>query len=363
MNSRTSSEAKRRRVARSKPVLPISPKRVAQTQPHRHQRRRPVVVAAALTAFSLILGVAALGWGDYPLSPGQVLSALTDPEAGFARIVVLQWRAPRVIAALTCGAALGVAGMIFQTVTANPLGSPDVIGFATGSYTGALLVNLAGGVGAAATTGGALAGGLATAAIVLGLVRRHGTQPFRLIIVGIGVTAMLHSVNLWLLTKLNQEVAVAAAIWAGGSLTLVSWNRLQWAVPLLVALGLAVALLLPWLRQLELGDLLAASHGARPERIRLSVIVLGVALTAAVTAAAGPIAFIALAAPQIARRLSAGAGLPLGGSAATGAALLLAADLLAQFIAQQPLPLSVVTVCLGGVYLIGLLIKESRWSV
>jgi iron complex transport system permease protein len=335
--------------------------------PRRHGLAGPVGrrgwTGAVLALAGVVLGVVALGLGDYPLSPTEVLDALRFEDAGFARTIVVEWRAPRVTAALACGAALGVSGMVFQTITANPLGSPDIIGFATGSYSGALLVTAFVGTGGAALTGGALTGGLATAAVVYGLTHRYGAQAFRLIIVGLGVTAMLHALNLWLLTRLHQEVALAAAIWAGGSLNLVAWEQLAWALPLLLALVVVMAALLPWLRQLELGDDLAAAHGARPNRVRLGAVVLGVALVAVVTAVAGPVAFIALTAPQIAARLGGGPGLPLGGSAAVGALLLLSADLLAQFIAPQPLPLSVVTVSLGGIYLMGLLLKESRWSI
>jgi iron complex transport system permease protein len=302
--------------------------------------------------------VAALSWGDYPVDLWQVVQGGDGAE--FARTVVLAWRAPRILAALAFGAALGIAGMIFQTITANPLGSPDIVGFATGSYTGVLVAALFLGGGGAASAGGALGGGLATAAAVYGLTHRYGAQAFRLIVVGLGVTAMLHALNLWMLTKLNQEVAVAASIWAGGSLSLISWQKLAWGLPLLAAMGALAPVLLPWLRQLELGDDAAAAHGARPARARLAGVLLGVGLVAAVTACAGPIAFIALAAPQVAARLARGPGLPLGGSAATGAALLLASDLLAQFIAPQPLPLGVVTVCLGGIYLMGLLWREAR---
>lgn len=92
-------------------------------------RRRALVVGALLTAACLALIVLALGVGDYPLSPLQVVTAVLDPGAGFARTIVLEWRMPRVLAALAFGAALGASGAVFQSLTRNPLGSPDVIGF------------------------------------------------------------------------------------------------------------------------------------------------------------------------------------------------------------------------------------------
>jgi iron complex transport system permease protein len=319
-----------------------------------------VIVSVLLAVVAIVGAVLALGWGDYPLSPGEVLAALFSPDDGFASVIVREWRAPRVVAALVFGAALAVSGALFQTLTRNPLGSPDVIGFSTGAYTGALLVITVIGTSALSTSLGALAGGLATAGLVYALASRRGVQGFRLIIVGIGVTAMLHSVNTWLLLRAEAEVAMAASIWGAGSLALADWEGV---VPAVVGVGvvlLGTSVLLSPLRQLELGDDVARAHGVRVEVSRLAVLVAGVALTAIVTAAAGPIAFVSLAAPQIARRLTRSAGLPLVPSALVGAAVLLVADLLAQHVLAGTVPVGVVTIVLGGGYLLWLVAQEAR---
>ncbi|MGO1173336.1 MAG: iron chelate uptake ABC transporter family permease subunit, partial [Actinomycetaceae bacterium] len=109
-----------------------------------------------------------------------------------------------------------------------------------------------------------------------------------------------------------------------------------------------------------LGDDVAASHGVRVEPTRLLILGVGVLLTALVTATTGPIAFVALAAPQIARRLARSPGIPLVHSALTGAFLLLGADLLAQHALARPIPVGMVTVVLGGAYLAALLAAEPR---
>ncbi len=109
---------------------------------------------------------------------------------------------------------------MFQSLTRNPLGSPDIIGFSTGSYTGALIVTTLAGAVFLPTAVGALAGGLGTALIVYLLAYRGGVQGFRLIITGIAVTAVLHGVNTFLLLKAGTEVAMAASIWGAGSLAL-----------------------------------------------------------------------------------------------------------------------------------------------
>src|SRR5690606_22829557 len=142
--------------------------------------------ASAIVVVALI----ALSLGDYPLSIPEVLAAVFTDQ-GFASRIVLEWRLPRIVAAIAFGAALGASGALFQTLTRNPLGSPDIIGFSTGAYTGAILVITIAGGGFVAVSAGALAGGLVTAGVVYVLAWRGGIQGFRLIIVGIAVTAAL----------------------------------------------------------------------------------------------------------------------------------------------------------------------------
>lgn len=323
--------------------------------------RRPALVAVGLAAALVLLALCAAAWGDYPLSIPDVVRALVSDQ-GFATTVVTQWRLPRVIAAVAFGAALGASGALFQTLTRNPLGSPDVIGFSTGAYTGAIVsITVLGGHVLGVMTG-ALTGGLATAAAVYLLAWRGGVQGFRLIVVGIAVTACLSSLNTYLLLRAQTEVAMAASLWGAGSLSLVDRAELDLSLPLLAVLGLLAALVLPALRQLELGDDAAQAHGVGPEGARVLVLAVGVALTAVVTAVAGPIAFIALAAPQIGRRLVRGAGIPVGVAALTGALLLLGSDLVAQHLVPGSVPVGVVTVAVGGVYLVALLIQEARRS-
>ncbi|RIJ05984.1 iron-enterobactin ABC transporter permease, partial [Clavibacter michiganensis subsp. insidiosus] len=205
-------------------------------------QRRELLVGAALAVAIVALALVALGTGDYPLTVPEVIRAMALPDGSFASTIVLEWRLPRVLAALAFGAALGVAGAVFQSLTRNPLGSPDIIGFSTGSYTGALIVTTLAGATFLPTAVGALAGGLGTALVVYLLAYRGGVQGFRLVITGIAVTAVLHGVNTFLLLKAGTEVAMAASIWGAGSLALVGWDR---ALPAFVALlVLAPAILL-----------------------------------------------------------------------------------------------------------------------
>lgn len=233
---------------------------------------RTVVVCVALVAVALLVAVLALGSGDAPIPPDRVLRAIIVGDQRFDRLVVWEWRFPRVLLALVLGAALGVSGAILQSVTRNPLGSPDIVGFGTGAYTGALIVMLVSGGGEFATAAGALVGGLAAAVAIQLLALRHNVSGFRLILVGIGVSAMLASVNAWLILRADVLSAMGAAAWGMGSLSGLTWAQVMPAIVLLTVLSLAVIPLAARLRMLELGDDLASSFGIPVRRTRLLLI-------------------------------------------------------------------------------------------
>ncbi|MGV9712566.1 FecCD family ABC transporter permease [Gordonia sp. NPDC003424] len=323
--------------------------------------RRSMVITAILAVLTVAVTVIALGAGDYPVAPLDVLRTVFGGGDAASRLAIREWQAPRVLAAVFFGAALAVSGAIFQLLTRNPLGSPDIIGFGVGSYTGALVVGLVFSGSYLLIASGALAGGLATAVVVYALAFRQGIAGFRLVIIGVAVSAMLTAVNYWLILRADLTQAMNAANWGAGNLAGVTW---QLAGPAMIVISLllaAVALLAQRHPVLDLGPDLARALGAQTRTSQILLPVLGVALTAAATAVAGPIAFIALASPHIARRLVGGGRTPLPATALTGSLLLLVSDLIAAHaFAPQVLPVGVVTVCLGGLYLCHLLYRELR---
>ena len=322
---------------------------------------RGVVVAGILVLVAVVIALVSLATGSYALTLHQVVDALVGRETGIVRTVVIEWRLPRVLVALLFGLALGAAGAVFQSLTRNPLGSPDIIGFDTGAYTGALIVMLVTHTpGLYSTTVAAIAGGLTTAALVYLLAYRRGVQGFRLIITGIGITAMLGSLNTWLLLRASTQDAVTASYWGAGSLSNAGYPQLIPSAVIIVVLLVALSGLQRGARTLELGDDAAKQLGVSAERTRLLLVIVGVALSATVTAFAGPIAFISLSAPQIARRLTRSPGVSPGAAALTGGVLLLAADWLAQHAFPVTLPVGIVTVVLGGGYFVWLLIAEGQ---
>jgi iron complex transport system permease protein len=322
---------------------------------------RTLGVCSGLTVAVVALLVVAVGTGDYPIAPGDVVQALIGQGDSATSFVVETLRLPRALTALLAGAALGAAGAIFQSVSRNPLGSPDIIGFTAGSSAAAVFEITVIGGGTLAVAGGAMAGGLLTAFLVYGLAFRDGVQGYRLVLIGIAISAMLEALVSLLLTRARIEDVQAASVWLTGSLNGRGWEHVWPTLAALAVLLPASALLQGDMRMTEMGDDTAKALGVSVERSRLMNILVGVLLTAVATAACGPVSFVALTAPQIARRLTAATGPGVMTAALMGAALMLAADVLAQrLFGSTPLPVGVLTGALGGLYLIGLLAKEAR---
>ncbi|WP_280461883.1 FecCD family ABC transporter permease [Nocardia carnea] len=321
---------------------------------------RSVVVSAVLLVAACVVSLLALGTGDFDIPPDRVLRALLGSGVGTDELVVLEWRFPRVLMALVLGAALGISGAILQSVTRNPLGSPDIVGFNNGAYTGALLVILAGG-GYYATAAGAIGGGLVTALAIFLLAFRQNIKGFRLVIVGIGIGSMLAAANTWLILRADLDTAMSAAAWGVGTLDGLTWTEITPALVVLAVLAVAVVPAAHQLPILELGDDAAQALGVRVGRARLLLTILSVAFTAVGTAVAGPIAFVALAAPQLGRRLARTPTTALLPAAAMGALLLAVCDWLSRRVfAPTSVPVGVVTASVGGAYLAYLLVVEAR---
>ena len=326
--------------------------------------RTPIPRTLLVVAVLVVAAVASLVFGSYQMSPDQVFRLIFQDEGTeIERQLVLNQRLPRMLAAVVVGAALGLSGAIFQSVSRNALGSPDIIGFTVGSATGALSVVL---IGSLSSTGvgmgmGAIIGGFATAAVVMLLAGARGgaTMGQKMVLIGIAVSAMLSSVNDYLITRGDLEKAEAAKTWQHGSLNALSWNQMSvQAVLLLVAIPL-VLLLTRRLRVLELGDDLAAGLGLPVKRTVNMLVAAAVLLVAVAISVAGPIGFLALVAPQIARRLWNTPGMAMWHSALLGSVILVLADFVsARALAPFQIPVGLVTGALGGVYMLWLLYRQ-----
>ncbi|CAL9384815.1 Ferric enterobactin transport system permease protein FepG [Streptomyces sp. enrichment culture] len=322
---------------------------------------RAVTVVVLLLTAALAVSVVLIGTGDFPIPAADVLKTLVGQGNPGQEFIVNELRLPRVLTGLLVGASLGLGGALFQAISRNPLGSPDVLGLGQGATAGALTVIVLLSGGAAQVTAGALAGGLVTGLAIYVLAWKRGVHGYRLVLVGIGVNAIVTAINGYLLTKADIVDATRAVVWMTGSLSGRGWDQV-W--PLLVLCAVLVPLVLlnaRGLRMMEMGDDISNALGVRVERVRMLLLVAAVLLTASATAAAGPVSFVALTAPQLARRLTRSPGPNLLPSLCMGAALLVTADWVSQraFGADQ-LPVGVVTGVLGGAYLLWLLVTERR---
>ena len=322
---------------------------------------RALVVGGLIWLATGIFLVLQLGIGEYQMTPAEVWGTLTGHGTPNEEFIIYTLRLPRVVTAVLVGFALGMSGAVFQSLTRNPLGSPDIIGFTQGAALAALaqIVIFQGGQLAIALS--ALAGGLIVSVLVYVLAYRKGVKGYRLILVGIGISALLVSLTSYLLLRAQVTDAQVAFVWLTGSLNARGWEHVT---PLVVALVLLVPATLSMsrpMRLLEMGDETAHALGVRVERSRSWLLVLGTALSAVAVAAAGPIGFVALAAPQVAKRLTGAATVGLLPAAATGALLLVISDLVAQrALAPTALPVGVATVSVGGLYLAWVLFRENR---
>jgi iron complex transport system permease protein len=319
--------------------------------------RRAVAVAAGLALLLAAVSVAYLCLGEEYVAPGEVLRVLTGQPSP-ADLVVGTLRLPRLVIGLLVGAAFGVAGALIQTVARNPLASPDIIGISQGA--GALTVTAMtfGVTSFAVLPYLSVAGGIAAALLVYVFAWRGGLHATRFVLIGIGFAVALRSVTTLMMTKGDYLVAQQAQIWMTGSLNGRGWDEaapLGWTLLVLVPAVLWAARAQ---RTVSLDDDTATALGVPLGRVRLGLVLLGVVLASLATGAAGPVDFVALLAPQIARRLTRGAQIPLLASALTGALVVVLADLLARrLFSPTELPVGVLTAAVGAPYLIWLIVR------
>lgn len=316
------------------------------------------LLAGALVAVSALAAVA-LTLGSFPLSVPEVIRAVTGigtmPERG--DFIVNTLRMPRVLSACLAGSALAMSGAIFQGLVRNPLASPDIIGI-NGGASVFVVFWIVYGFEPGFIPILAFAGAFAAAISVYLLSRRGKIDPTRLILVGIGINALATAGVTFLVVQGNIDDVSRAYQWMAGSLYASSWEDVRVLMLFLVAIVPVAGTLMRSLRVLQMGDLTARSVGLRVELTRTGLLALGCGLAAVAVAATGPIAFIALMTPHIARMI---AGQMTAGvflfSAALGSILLLLSDMVAQHLFPVSLPVGVLTAAIGAPYFLFLLYR------
>ncbi|PCD00532.1 Fe(3+)-hydroxamate ABC transporter permease FhuB [Halopseudomonas pelagia] len=298
----------------------------------------------ALIALALWFGRGAEGW-----------QWILDPQ-------VVQWRTPRVLAAAGAGLMLALAGTLLQRLTGNPLASPEIMGISAGAAMALMaMVFLWPGAPLVARLVLGCLGALVTLLIIMGFARRQSFSPERLLLVGIAISSLFDAVQM-LVLSMNDPRGQSLLGWLAGSTYHV---QLPTSIMALVIAAVLLLLCLPlgrWLTLLPLGEDTPRSLGVPLARARLSIMLLAALLTAAATLLVGPLSFIGLMAPHLARLLGFNqARTQLLAAGLLGAGVMVAADWLGRnLLFPTQLPAGLLAALIGGAYLIWGLSRRPR---
>lgn len=321
--------------------------------------QRTAWVTVILALLTCVVVAVSLLVGEFRISaPDAVASLLGSAPDRMTGFFVTERRLPRALVAVAVGASLAVSGALFCALTRNPLASPDIIGVTQGASAGGATAILVIGGGIAQVALGAVVGAALTVGSILLLTWWRGLSGARLVLVGVTLGALAMAYVAHLLSRVFVASAVTAQIWLTGSLQGRGWAELRPVLFCLLVSALVIWSQARGLRALALGDEAAIALGVRMRSMRVILLSAATLLAAAAVATAGPIAFVALVAPHVARMLTrTDRVLP---AALLGGLLLLVSDLVAQHAFPLPIPVGVVTVVLGGLFFLGLLWREGR---
>lgn len=311
---------------------------------------------------TLLVMLGALSLGKVNLSPMTVLRLLWQGGDDSLLFIVEQLRLPRLLLAALVGAALSVSGLILQSIIRNPLASPDLLGITSGASAGAVLylsffslllgpqfLPLAAMLGA----------GLAALAIYL-LAWKQGTSPLRLVLIGVGISALLMAVTTFTLVFSPLTTTLSAYIWLTGSVYGANWSEPRALAGCLLVIMPLLVLLARQVRVQQLDDDLAQGIGVRVQWLRAGLLLVSVALAGAAVAWGGAIAFVGLIAPHIAKRLvKPGFAGQAVMATLVGANLVMLADLIGRTLfLPLDLPAGIFVAVLGTPYFLYLLINQ-----
>ncbi|MFC9912750.1 FecCD family ABC transporter permease [Streptomyces sp. NPDC127197] len=325
-----------------------------------------VLVTLLLAGATFLVFCLSIGIGDFPISLPRVITTILGRGEQVDEFVIMDLRMPRALAGLVVGIALGVSGAITQSIARNPLASPDILGITWGASAVAVFgVTVSGGAAAAVVdsvglSAAALAGGLGTGLLVYFLAWRRGIDGFRLILIGISVSAVMEAITTWLLATADIRDVARAQAWLVGSLDDRSWGEVRIALWCTLVLLIVVTCVAFQFKPLHFGDEVAAGLGVRYSVVRAVLLLCAVLLAGVAVSAAGPVPFVALVAPQVAMRLARYPTPPMVASGLVGALLLIGSDLVARTALPVTLPVGVVTAAIGGPFLVYLLVRANR---
>ncbi len=328
---------------------------IMPTRPHAATRQRMMLLLACLTLLAVV-SVLSLALGAKPIPLATVWDSLLGRAAGPDSVVVLQGRLPRTLLGLLAGAALGMSGALIQALTRNPLADPGILGVNAGASFAMVLgvaflaVDSQGGYMACAATG-ALCATLLVYAVG---ARGRRADPLRIVLAGVAVGAVLMGLSA-AITLLDPIAFNRLRYWNAGTLDVRDMAAVGLAAPAILAGGMLALLLARPLNAMGLGNDLAVSLGGRPLLIQGGAVAAVTLLSGASTAVAGPIGFVGLMIPHVARRLG-GADLrwSLPFTILLAPILLLLSDIAGRLLTPGELRVSIVTAFIGAPALIWL---------
>jgi len=342
-------------------VLPAAP---APTQ--RWGSRAPVrlgLLALMLLVLALAT-IASLFIGSGDITVADAWNALLHGGQDTTSIIVAEFRLPRTVLALLVGAALGIAGALMQAVTRNPLADPGILGVNAGAYFAVVIaVGFFGASGISQYIWWSFIGAAVTTVVVyvIGTRGRAGGTPVLLVLAGVALAAVLGGISQGI-TLLNPDAFDKVRFWASGSLQGRQFDIVTGVLPFIVV-GLVLALTLPTaLNAVVLGDDVARALGANVVRTQVLSVLAVTVLCGAATAAAGPIAFLGLLVPYLARGIvGPDQKWVLPFSLLLGPIIFVLADILGRVIVPSELPVGIVTAFVGAPILI-LLMRRKKVS-
>ncbi|WP_209121447.1 iron chelate uptake ABC transporter family permease subunit [Alkalihalobacillus sp. BA299] len=323
---------------------------------------KSVIVIIFLSLLVILSGVIGTSLGNTVISPVEVIRTIIGSGSGEYDYIIQTLRLPRVLVSLFVGAALGISGVILQGIIRNPLASPDIIGITGGASVAAVafITFLGGIVSIKLLPLAAVTGAIIVSLIIYLLSWKKGVTPIRLVLIGIGMSAIMGAGTTLMLVMSPFFSAGKAYIWLTGSVYGASWTDLNIIVPVVFIVVPIVLYLARSLNLQELGDDVAAGLGVTVQRNRFLLLLFSVMLACVAVSIAGAIGFVGLIAPHIARKL---VGRPFGSliivSALTGSLLVFIADMLART-SFYPLdiPAGIFTAGVGAPFFLYLLFKN-----
>jgi len=322
-----------------------------------------------LTLFILIVLTffLSLNLGHIAIAPLDVIQTLIGNGTDQDKLVLFDFRLPRMVIALLIGAGLGVSGAILQGVSQNGMADPGILGINAGAGLAVVLFIFffQGSMSSLGTLSifmmpiFALVGGVFAAFLIYTLAWKQGVTPIRLILVGIGVNAAFGAALMIVQLKMSPNDFMQATIWLSGSIWGANWKFVLTVLPWIIILIPFTIFKSRYLNILNLGDQMATGLGASVEKERRILLLSSVALAGACVAVGGGISFLGLVAPHLARRIVGSKHqvmLPV--TALIGGLLLLVADMVGRnLLAPSEIPVGLVVSALGAPYFIYLLIK------